>query len=74
MFINQGSVTHLKNVVKNVEKGEAFNYKQKHNMFLNKKICCRNKKSFVIYNMNNNSLIGTGNSGRGLVLYFVDFL
>ena len=37
------------------------------------------KKSFVIYNMNNNSLIETENSGRGLVFifvyfYFVDFV
>ena len=35
---------------------------------------CNNKKSFVIHNMNNNSLIETGNSGRELVIIAVFIL
>ena len=42
-------------------------------MIYRRKFVATIKKSFVIYNMNNNSLIETENSGRGLVLYFVDF-
>ena len=50
--------------VKNVEKGAAFKNKQKHDIFLKKWSIVENllpqeKKSFVIYNMNNNSLIET---------------
>ena len=42
-------------------------------MFYRRKFVAAMKISFVIYNMNNNSLIKTENSGRKLVLYFVDF-
>ena len=53
--------------VKNVEKGAAFNNKQKHKeMFYRRKFVAAMKISFVIYNMNNNSLIKTENSGRRL--------
>ena len=60
--------------VKSLEKVAAFNNKQKHDMFLKKwstiENCCHNKKSLVIYNMNNNSLMETESSGRGLILKF----
>ena len=61
--------------VKNLEKDAVFNNKQKHDMFLKKglseKICRHNKKSFVIYNMNTNSLIETGKVGGDWYCVFV---
>ena len=56
--------------VKNVEKSAVFNNKQKHDMFLKqvsivKNLLTQQKTFFVIYNMNNNSLIETENSGGG---------
>ena len=76
--LNFNTFLHELVKVKNVEKGAVFSNKQKHDMFFKEMVYCRKsvatiKKSFVIYNMNNNSQIETENSGRGLVLYFVDF-
>ena len=82
-FVGDFDLSRFLVAVYNKDKNTVESNKQKHDMFLknalSEKICCHNKKSFVIYNMNNNSLIETENSGRGLVFifvyfYFVDFV
>ena len=70
--LNFDTFLHQLVKAKKLEKGAAFNNKQKRDVHLKKWAIVENllplQKFLVIYNTNNNTLIETGNSGRGLVL------